>query len=150
MDYRQSRLQFAIGCRERGQITDSFCGSISPYLYESLFLSIFIYYCMNFVPRLSQKLLWLWFSNFHSIFALMRNRYNKLFSLLTQPWRHPGAILWIHVIINIFITIHSKSTISNAHILQAICQHIGLFISGLYQIRVCARASKFYHAQNHL
>ena len=68
---------------------------------------------------------------------------NKLFSLLTQPWRHLGAILWIHVIIHIFITFHSKSTIFNAHKLQAICQHIGLFISGLYQIRARARASKF-------
>ena len=72
---------------------------------------------------------------FYSIFALIRNRYIKLFNMITQPWRHPGAILWIHVIIHIFITIHSKSTIFNAHKPQAICQHIGLFISGLYQIR---------------
>ena len=90
---------------------------------------------MNFVPRLSQKILWLWFSNFDSIFGLTWNRVPPLFSLITQPWRHLGAILWIHVIIHIFITIHSKSTIFNAHKLQAICQHIGLFISGLYQIR---------------
>ena len=74
----------------------------------------------------------------------------KLFSLITQPWRHLGAILWIHVIIHIFITIHPKSTIFNAHKLQAICQHTGLFISGLYQIRARARASKFRNAQNHL
>ena len=123
---------------------------VSVRIFISIYLSIFIYYCMNFVARLSQKLLWLWFLNFDSIFALMRNRYNKLFSLLTQPWRHLGAILWIHVIIHIFITFHSKSTIFNAHKLQAICQHIGLFISGLYQIRARARASKFRNAQNHL
>ena len=98
---------------------------------------------MNFVARLSQEFLWLWYSNFHSIFALIRNRHIKLFNMITQPWRHPGAILWIHVIIHIFITVHSKSTIFNAHKLQAICQHIGLFISGLYQIRARARASKF-------
>ena len=124
--------------------------NISPIVSVRIFISIFIYFCMNFVHRLSQKLLWLWFLNFDSIFALMRNRHNKLFSLLTQPWRHLGAILWIHIIIHIFITIHSKSTIFNAHKLQAICQHIGLFISGLYQIRARARASKFRNAQNHL
>ena len=123
---------------------------VSVRIFISIYLSIFIYYCMNFVPRLSQKILWLWFSNFDSIFGLTWNRVPPLFSLITQPWRHLGAILWIHVIIHIFITIHSKSTIFNAHKLQAICQHIGLFISGLYQIRARARASKFRNAQNHL
>ena len=79
-------------------------------------------------------------SNFHSMFVIIRNRQAKLFSVITQPWRHPGAILWIHVIINIFITIHSKSTISNAHILQAICQHIRpIHIRALPNPRVCAR-----------
>ena len=34
--------------------------------------------------------------------------YNNLFSLITQPWRHPGAILCFHMIIHIFITIHHK------------------------------------------
>ena len=80
------------------------------YLYESL-LFLYCLFLEIFVPRLSQKALSLWFSNFHSIFALIRNRHIKLFNMITQPWRHPGAILWIHVIIHIFITIHSKSTI---------------------------------------
>ena len=122
---------------------------ISPIVSVRIFI-LFIYYCMKFVARLSQKFLSLWFSNFHSIFAMIGNRSANKFSTITQPWRHLGAILWIHVIIHIFITIHSKSTIFNAHKLQAICQHIGLFISGLYQIRARARASKFRNAQNHL
>ena len=33
------------------------------------------------------------------------------------------------------LTIHPKSAIFNAHKLQAICQHTGLSVSGLYQIR---------------
>ena len=114
-------------------------------------LYLFIYYCRNFVPRLSQKPLTIIRFKFSQYLCLIpRNRVPPLFSLITQPWRHLGAILWIHVIIHIFITIHSKSTIFNAHKLQAICQHIGLFISGLYQIRARARASKFRNAQNHL
>ena len=103
---------------------------------------IFIYFCMNFVNRLSQKFKSLWFSNFHSIFALMRNRHNKLFSLITQPWRHLGAILWFHVIIHIFITIHYKLIKINTHELQVIGQHINISLS--------ACASKFKNAQNHL
>ena len=120
------------------------------YLYESLFIYLFIYYCRNFGTVISQEQNQQSCWYFYSIFGLIWNRVGELFSLITQPWRHLGAILWIHVIINIFITIHSKSTIFNGHILQAICQHIGLFISGLYQIRARARASKFRNAQNHL
>ena len=122
--------------------------SISPIVSVRIFI---IYFSLiEFWHTLSQKRnpqsCW----NFHSIFGLTWNRVPPLFSLITQPWRHPGAILWIHVIIHIFITVHSKSTIFNAHKLQAICQHIGLFISGLYQIRARARASKFRNDQNHL
>ena len=152
----QSSLNFKWKCKinEYYLLGDMLHSNISPIvsvrIFISIYLSIFIYYCMNFVARLSQEFLWLWYSNFHSIFALIRNRHIKLFNMITQPWRHPGAILWIHVIIHIFITVHSKSTIFNAHKLQAICQHIGLFISGLYQIRARARASKFRNAQNHL
>ena len=113
---------------------------------------IFIYFsCDKFVNSIISKIpLTIIFKFSQYLLPLSRNRTVKLFSLITQPWRHLGAILWIHVIIHIFITIHSKSTIFNAHILQAICQHIGLFISGLYQIRARARASKFRNAQNHL
>ena len=86
------------------------------------YLFIFPLFLINFVSRLSQKFLSLWFSNFHSIFVLIPNRTNKLFRVITQPWRHPGAILWIHVIIHIFITIHPKSTIFTTHKLPAIFQ----------------------------
>ena len=48
---------------------------------------------MNFVLKISQKRNEQSSSNFHSIFALMRNGYNNLFSLITQPWRHLDAIL---------------------------------------------------------
>ena len=89
------------------------------YLYEYLF----IYFSLNFVHRLSQKFLSLWSWNFHSIFGHFRNRENKLFSVITQPWRHPGAILCFHVIINIFIIIHHKWTKFNTHKLQVIRQH---------------------------
>ena len=47
----------------------------------------------------------------------------KLFSVITQPWRHPGAILCFHVIIDIFISIHHKLTKFNTHKLQVISQH---------------------------
>ena len=76
----------------------------------------------KFVPRLSPKPNPQSFSNFLSIFALIRNRYIKLFSVITQPWRHLGAILWIHVIIHIFITIHDKLIKFNTHKLQVIIQ----------------------------
>ena len=66
---------------------------------------------------------------------MIGNRTANLVSTITQPWRHLGAILWFHVIIHIFITIHPKSAIFNAHKLQAICQHTGLLVSGLYEIR---------------
>ena len=85
---------------------------------------IFIYFSLiKFVNTLSQKFLWLSSSNFHNILAMIRNRYNKLFSLITQPWRHLAAILWIHVIIHIFMTIHDKLIKFNTHKLQVISQH---------------------------
>ena len=49
---------------------------------------------------------------------------SPLFSVITQPWRHPGAILCFHVIIHIFITIHHKLPKFNTHKLQVIGQHI--------------------------
>ena len=75
---------------------------------------------MNFVFKISQKRNEQSSSNFHSIFALMRNGYNNLFSLITQPWRHLGAILGFHFIIHICITIHHKLTKFNTHELPAI------------------------------
>ena len=75
---------------------------------NDVFTNLFFPLCMNFVFKISQKRNEQSFSNFHSIFALMRNGYNNLFSLITQPWRHLGAILCFHMIIHIFITIHHK------------------------------------------
>ena len=75
---------------------------------------------MNFVFKISQKQNEQSSSNFHSIFALMKNGYNNLFSLITQPWRHLGAILWFHFIIHIFITVHHKLIKFSTHKLQAI------------------------------
>ena len=62
-------------------------------------------------------------SNFHSMFVNIRNRQAKLFSVITQPWRHPGAILCFHVINDIFISILQKLTKFNTHKLQMISQH---------------------------
>ena len=76
----------------------------------------------NFVARLSQKRTVQSSSNFLSIFVIIRNRQAKLFSVITQPWRHPGAILWIHIIIHISITIHHKLTKSSTHKLHVISQ----------------------------
>ena len=78
---------------------------------------------MKFVAQLSQKFLSLRFSNFHSIFAINRNRYANLFSTITHPWRHPGAILCFHVINDIFISVDQKLTKFITHKLQMISQH---------------------------
>ena len=61
--------------------------------------------------------------NFYSIFVIIRNRQVKLFSVITQPWRHPGAILCFDVIIDIFISVYHKLTKFNTHKLQVIWQH---------------------------
>ena len=78
---------------------------------------------MNFVAVISQEQNQQSSSNFYSIFAIIRNRTANLLSLITQPWRHPGAILCFHVIIDIFISIHHKLTQFNTHKLQVIKQH---------------------------
>ena len=132
MGYRKSDLQFSIGCRERGQIF------ISKYKAYHLNLSawqitssekLFLYeiytnnFSTNFVAVISQEQNQQSSSNFYSIFVIIRNRQAKLFSVITQPWRHPGAILCFHVIIDIFITIYHKLTKFNTHKLQVISQH---------------------------
>ena len=61
--------------------------------------------------------------NFYSIFVIIRNRPVKLFSVITQPWRHPGTILCFDVIIDIFISVYHKLTKFNTHKLQVIWQH---------------------------
>ena len=83
-------------------------------------LFFFFFFCMNFVFKISQQRNQQSSPNFHSIFAMIRNGYNNLFSLITQPWRHLGAILWFHFIIHIFITIHQKLTNFSTHKLPAI------------------------------
>ena len=52
-----------------------------------------------------------------SIFAIIRNRENKLFNVITQPWRRLGAILWFRIII------HHKLTKFSTHQLQVMGQH---------------------------
>ena len=94
------------------------------YLYESLlFLFPLLLYeiCRSIISKIPITMIAL-FSNFHSIFAMIGNRSANKFSTITQPWRHPGAILWIHVIIHIFITIYDKLIKFNTHKLQVITQ----------------------------
>ena len=81
-----------------------------------------VYFCMNFMFKISQKRNLQSSSNFHSIFALMRNRSSNVFRLITQPWRHLGAILRFHFIIHIFITIHHKLTKFSTHKLHVMTQ----------------------------
>ena len=89
------------------------------YLYESLF----IYYCRNVVPRLSQKRTVQSSSNFLCIFGLIWNREPPLLSLITQPWRQLRAIWCFHLIMNIFITMTHKLPKFCTHKLQMISQH---------------------------
>ena len=81
-----------------------------------------VYFCMNFgtVKSQEQKQQSCWY--FYSIFVIIRNRQVKLFSVITQPWRHPGAILCFDVIIDIFISVYHKLTKCNTHKLQVIWQ----------------------------
>ena len=135
MGYRKSDLQFSIGCRERGQIF------ISKYEAYHLNLSawqitssekLFLYekYTNNFSTN-SVRILDRDISRTESTIMFKFLQYlchyqestNKLFSVITQPWRHPGAILCFHVIIDIFISIYHKLTKFNTHKLQVISQH---------------------------
>ena len=78
---------------------------------------------MNFGTVISQEQNQQSCWNFYSIFVIIRNRQVKLFSVITQPWRHPGAILCFDVIIDIFISVYHKLTKFNTHKLQVIRQH---------------------------
>ena len=80
-------------------------------------------FCMNFGTVISQEQNQQSCWNFYSIFDIIRNRQVKLFSVITQPWRHPGAILCFDVIIAIFISVYHKLTKFNTHKLQVIRQH---------------------------
>ena len=169
MGYRKSDLQFSIGCRERGQIF------ISKYEAYHLNLSawqitssekLFLYeiytnnFSTNFVAVISQEQNQQSCWNFYTIFVIIRNRQAKLFSVITQPWRHPGAILWIHIIIHIFITIHHKLTKFNTHKLKMISQHMTILVSVRVTTRTCARVkilpcskspiNNFEHEPGHL
>ena len=55
---------------------------------------------------------------------MLRNRNGNLVSVITQPWRHIGAILWFYVIIHIFITIHHKLIKFSIHKFEVMKQHI--------------------------
>ena len=104
--------------------------SISPIEFvQILFIYLFIYlfissFCMNFVVKISQKRKQQSCSNFHTILAMIRNRPANKFSLITQPWHHPGAILCFHIIIHIFITIYQKLIKFDTHKLEVMGQYI--------------------------
>ena len=106
------------------------------YLYE-----FFIYFCMILHDHFSQKWQLLLSSIFHSIFGFVCHIASKLSGVITQPWRHLGAILWIHVIIHIFINIHHKLIKFNSHKFQVMGQYTNASMS--------ARASNLKIAQNH-
>ena len=78
---------------------------------------------MNFVAVISQEQNQQSCWNVYSIFIIIRTPQAKLFSVITQPWHHPGAILCFHVIIDIFISILHKLTKFKTHKLQVISQH---------------------------
>ena len=111
-----------------------------------LFISSF---CMNFVFKISQKRNQQTCSNFHTILPMIRNRPANKFSLITQPWHHPGANLCFHIIIHIFITIYHKLIKFNTHKLQVMGQHIDPSTPPCASRCACARASKLKNAQNH-
>ena len=46
---------------------------------------VLLSFCMNFVQRISQKRNQQSSSNFDSTFTMIRNRYNSVFTLITQP-----------------------------------------------------------------
>ena len=100
----------------------TYCICTNLYLFY-LFIYLFIYYCRNFVARLSQKRTVQSSSNFLSIFGLIWNREPPLFSLITQPWRQLRAILCFHLIMNIFINMPHKLPKFCTHQLQMISQH---------------------------
>ena len=113
---------------------------------------------MNFRTVISQEQNQQSCWNFYSIFVIFRNRQVKLFSVITQPWRHPGAILCFDVIIDIFISVYHKLTKFNTHKLQVIWQHL---VTILVPVRVtCARVkiltcskspiNNFEHEPGHL
>ena len=85
-------------------------------------IMIIISFCMNFGTVISQEQNQQSCWNFYSIFGIIRNRQVKLFSVITQPWHHPGAILCFDVIIDIFISVYHKLTKFNTHKLQVIRQ----------------------------
>ena len=155
MSYRKSDLQFWIGCRERGQIFISKCKHITlicqhdklPLVSNCFCMkntqTISLSFCTNFGTVISQQQNQQSCWNFYSIFVIIRNRQVKLFSVITQPWRHPGAILCFDVIIDIFISVYHKLTKFNTHKLQVIRQHTDNFLSPCASRRARARASKF-------
>ena len=125
------------------------CSSISPIVFVRILFLFFIIisFCTNFVAVISQEQNQQSCWNFYSIFVIIRNRQAKLFSVITQPWRHPGAILCFHVIIDIFISILHKLTKFNTHKLQVISQYTDNPCPLCASRRPRARASKFKIAQ---
>ena len=121
--------------------------SISPIEFVRILFHYYYYYYYFFFlyefwtvisQEHNQQSCW----NFYSIFVIIRNRPVKLFSVITQPWRHPGAILCFDVIIDIFISVYHKLTKFNTHKLQVIWQHTDNPCPRAPSRRARARASK--------
>ena len=95
---------------------------ITYWVCTNLILMIISSFCTNFVAVISQEQNQQSCWNLYSIFVNIRNRQAKLFSVITQPWRHPGAILCFQVINDIIISVNHKLTKFNTHKLQIISQ----------------------------
>ena len=81
---------------------------ISPIVCTKILLLLFLLFCMNFGTVISQKQNQQSCWNFHSIFVIIRNRSNHLFSVWSL--NHDVIQAPFCVIIHIFITIHHKLT----------------------------------------
>ena len=89
-----------------------------------LIIIIIISFCMNFGTVISQEQNQQSCWNFTVSLSLSGiENLLSFFSVITQPWRHPGAILCFDVIIDIFISVYHKLTKFNTHKLQVIRQH---------------------------
>ena len=95
--------------------------SISPIVFVRI---LFIYFFPLILSFIYLKKLYHYHPQIFTVYlASLGIVYLLFFSVITQPWRHPGAILCFHVIIDIFISILHKLTKFNTHKLQVISQH---------------------------
>ena len=110
--------------------------SISPIEFGRILVS----FCMILLDKVSQKWPGLLTWKFHSIFGMVSHAASNINIVITQPWRHLGAILWFHVIIHIFITFHHKLTKFSTHKRKVMGQHTDNSCPrARHDARVCAR-----------